>query len=412
MELKKANRGIHLAINSNRYDGKKYNTISCKDHKEVKNEGAVAISKLALQNEFEEPLEDLDETQKKIKDALTKAGLNEKLENYLLVEKEKKNRREYVLGYPYWCTVDPANFCNLKCPFCPTGQMRGSRAKGILSLPCFEKIIGELGTYLIHIDFCNWGEPLLNSDIYEMVKRAKQYSIDTKIDSNLNRFSEKDAEDMILSGLDKLIVSIDGATPGTYSKYRVGGDFNGVVDNLMMLVKKKRELKKSNPYICWQFLVFRHNEHEIEQVKKMARDCGVDNIGITKAFIGDKDWIPLNEEYSRYRREEIKDNSSHTSDFFKSSQGKFCSWPWEAIAINPNGSVSPCCSVEDEKDDFGNIFDTSFKEVWNNEKYRLARRYISDKRTIQGRGDNICINCQQLGLINLDILSCHSFFNA
>lgn len=350
----------------------------------------------------------MDEKQKKIIDALNRLDLRQKVENFIHIEKQKLNRDEYVFGYPYWLIIDPTNFCTLKCPFCPTGQGRNSRIKAILSLDNFKRIIDELGPYLIHIDFCNWGEPLLNSKIYEMIKIAKQYRIDTKIDSNLNQFSEEDAERLIVGGLDKIIVSIDGITPQTYSKYRVGGDFNQVMNNLKLLLKKKRQLNRPNPYISWQFLVFRHNEHEIEEVRRMGNYLGVDHVGITKAFIGNKDWIPQNQEYSHYQIE--KDDNNYTSEYFKESQEAMCNWPWEAIVINPNGSVSPCCSVEDEKDDFGNIFQQPFNEIWNNEKYRVARKYIKDKEINQHRNSNICINCPQLGLINLDILSCHSLF--
>jgi len=373
--------------------------------KELKRAGKDVLSK----KELESSCKQLNETQKKITDALSRMGLKEKLQNYLLIEHEKQSRQECVSGFPYWLTIDPTNFCTLRCPFCPTGQARGSRTKGTLSFENFKKIMDELGPYLIHIDFCNWGEPLLNKEIFEMIKYAKQYNVDTKIDSNFNHFSDRDAEDMVLSGLDKLIVSIDGATQGTYSKYRIGGDFNTVINNLKLLIKKKNELAKSNPYICWQFLVFRHNEHEIEEAKKIGADLGVDNVSITKAFIGNKDWIPLNEEYSHYKKEEIKEE--FTSKHFKSPQDRICNWPWEAIVINPNGSVSPCCSVEDEKDDFGNILVNSFREIWNNEKYRRARRFIKNKEETVKENNNICIGCSHLGLTNLDILSCHSFFS-
>ena len=160
----------------------------------------------------------------------------------------------------------------------------------------------ELGPYLIHLDFCNWGEPFLNPELSKLIKYAKGYNVDTKVDSNLNILDEKCAEDIILSGLDKIIVSIDGASAETYSKYRVGGDFNTAINNLKLLIRKKKELARTNPYICWQFLVFRHNEHEIEQVKKLGQDLGVDNVSITRAFIGNKDWLPLNEEFSHYRK--------------------------------------------------------------------------------------------------------------
>lgn len=351
----------------------------------------------------------LTPVQEKVKEALLRLGWQEKLDNFLLIEREKKLRQQFVTGYPYWLTIDPTNFCNLKCPFCPTGQMRGTRTKSILTFENFKKIADELGPYLIHADFCNWGEPFLNPELPKLIKYVKQYNVDTKVDSNLNHFNEKYAEDIILSGLDKIIVSIDGATPETYSKYRVGGDFNTAINNLKLLIRKKNDLDKANPYICWQFLAFRHNEHEIEQVKKLGQDLGVDNVSITKAFIGDKDWFPLNEKYSNYRKGKNKDKI--TSEYFKSVQDRACNWPWEEIVINPNGSVSVCCSVEDEKNDFGNILERPFKEIWNNALYKQARRFIKYKTAPDDAQKNICIGCRHAGMINIDILSCHSLFS-
>lgn len=352
----------------------------------------------------------LDEKQLKIVRALSQRHLQKKLENFLLIEEEKSKRAEFVTGRPYWLTIDPVNYCNLKCPFCPTGKARNSRIKSVLSLDNFKKITDELGPCLIHVDFCNWGEPFLNKGLVEMIRYAEQYYVDSKVDTNLTFLTEGQAEKLILSGLDKIIVSIDGITPQTYARYRVGGDFHRVIANLKILLKKKRELKRANPYITWQFLVFRHNEHEVEEVKKIGRDLGVDHVGITRAFIGDKEWIPLNKEYSNYNcaGQEIKQGP--TSDYFRPLEDKLCNWPWEAIVVNPNGSVSPCCSVEDESDDFGNLFAQAFEAVWNNQKYRTARRHIKD-RAAKAADNNVCIDCRHSGMINLDILSCHSLFD-
>ena len=115
----------------------------------------------------------MNEKQEKIIGALNQLGLGQKVDNFIHIEKQKSNCDEYVLGYPYWLTIDPTNFCTLKCPFCPTGQGRNSRTRAMLSLDNFKKIIDELGPYLIHIDFCNWGEPLLNKQIYDNILRAK-----------------------------------------------------------------------------------------------------------------------------------------------------------------------------------------------------------------------------------------------
>jgi len=349
--------------------------------------------------------------QRSMSRALYSRGLWIKLSNYILANVQAMRKEAFLLGYPYWLVIDPCNYCNLRCPFCPTGQKRDVRSKAKLTLEDFRGVIDKLGPYLIHIDLVNWGEPLLNDQIFEMISYAKRYQIDIKVDSNMNHLDEKKAEKLVLSGLDKIVVAIDGLTSETYSKYRIGGNFQTAMNNLKTLLKKRKDLKKANPYITWQFLVFRHNEAEVDKVIKLGRKLGVDHVGITKAFIGNRDWIPLNSNYSNYSVEE-KDDHEMTYNYFKPALERFCSWPWEAIAVNSNASVSVCCSVEEEKDDFGNIFDQPFEDFWNNGKYSAARKYISgqDKNINSEDSRNICFGCRHSGLINIDILSCHSFF--
>ena len=350
------------------------------------------------------------EKQKSMSRALYSHGLWIKLSNYILADVQKARKDIFLYGYPYWLVADPCNYCNLQCPFCPTGQKRNVRVKGELKLEDFKNIIAKLGPYLIHIDLVNWGEPLLNENIFEMVRYAKQYGMDIKMDTNLSFLDEKEAKKLVLSGLDKIVVSLDGLTEESYVKYRRGGNFKAVMDNLKLLLKARKELNSKKPYITWQFLVFRHNEHEIEEVRRMGKKLGVDHVGITNAFIGDKDWIPLNPAYSNYNTEKM-DNGDLTYEHFKIREERFCNWPWEAIAINTNGAVSVCCSVEEEKDDFSNILEQPFEELWNSPEYLTARTHIFKKKQFSPNSKNICVNCRHLGLINIDILSCHSFFD-
>lgn len=350
-----------------------------------------------------------NEKQKSMSRALYSHGFWQKLSNYILIETQKARKEPLVYGYPYWLVIDPCNICNLHCPFCPTGQGRNVRTKGTLGIEEFKRIMDKLGPYAVHLDLVNWGEPFLNRHIYEMVRYAKGFGCDTKIDTNLSFLSDEDAESLVCSGLDKIVVSIDGLSPATYGTYRRGGDFDKVMENLNRLIKTRRALKRTHPYITWQFLVFRHNEHEINDVLKVGKRLGVDHVGITKAFIGDKDWMPSDPAYSNYEASAIEDKEP-TSRHFKEPQDAFCSWPWEAVAINTNCSVSSCCSVEEEADDFGNFFDQPFEELWNGPQYQAARRYIRDKDPKVSVVRNICIGCRHLGLINVDILSCHSFF--
>lgn len=347
-----------------------------------------------------------------------------KLANYLLIEAQMRLGVRRVIGKPYWLTVDPTNFCQLKCPFCPTGSGREARPKGSMRLEHFRHIMKALGPTLIHIDFMNWGEPLLNEYLYEMIAEAKRHHIDTMVSTNLNAFSEEAAEKMVTCGLDRLVLSIDGLSQETYGKYRVRGDYEKVIGHLKILTAKRRALGRRTPHIAWQFLVFKHNEHEIDAVRGTALALGVDEVGITPAHMPFKpgireNWLPTRREYSLYDAETFPDSppwhweesrpkaekdAAPTVDvrvYAGKEKRELCNWPWAGITINPDGAVSPCCSVEESEYDFGNFFKQQFRGLWNNKKYRAARehvlRYAAHKTDTVPNSGHACKRCFSIG---------------
>jgi len=224
-----------------------------------------------------------------------------RLINYLLIRIQFTLRTTRVIGYPYDIIIDPCNICMLHCPLCPTGIGDTSRTKAILSFRLFKKIIDEIGEYVISVNFSNWGEPLLNRHLPEMIEYCKKvkYIPFVKFDTNLNVVLTKNtARRLLLSGLDLLSVSIDGVTQETYEKYRRGGDLRKVFDNLKLLIDERQKLGLEKPYIIWQFLVFKHNLHEIEEAIKIARKL-VDAIKIAsaRAYTGTDVIKPTKENY-------------------------------------------------------------------------------------------------------------------
>ena len=155
-------------------------------------------------------------------------------------------KKEHACGYPSHLIIDITNVCTLKCRLCPTGAGLPGRKKGMMPLEAFRKIIDETGKYLISIDLFNWGEPLMNKDVYQMIAYAHARHIVTSVSSNFQHFSEAAANQMISSGLDILILSIDGASQESYEKYRIGGDFRKVIEHMSLLVKKKNEQGSRN----------------------------------------------------------------------------------------------------------------------------------------------------------------------
>jgi radical SAM protein with 4Fe4S-binding SPASM domain len=309
-----------------------------------------------------------------------------------------------VIGYPVELVIDPCNICNLHCPLCPTGQGRNDRCKGKMSFDNFKRIIDELGAYLYRVDLHNWGEPLLNDDLYGMISYARSHNIQVRVSSNLTVIEGVKAEKLVRSGLDVLIVSLDGASQETYAQYRVGGSFDKVIRNIKMITELKRKLNTPKPFVIWQFLVMKHNEHEILKAEGMAKDLAVNQLDIfpircdmgrelfwddKTRFEKTKNWLPRNEKFCVY------DSTSGE----RKIRSNTCNFLWVQSAINWNGSVSPCCALYDEKYDFGNAFDTDFKHVWNNDKYRQARYIARTRKRSDNDLLNVCYYCVKNGFI-------------
>jgi radical SAM protein with 4Fe4S-binding SPASM domain len=273
-----------------------------------------------------------------------------------------------------------------------------------MSFNNFRKIIDEIGAYLYRVDLHNWGEPLLNDELYKMIAYARSHDIQVRVSSNLNGIDRTKAEKLVKSGLDVLIVSLDGASQETYAQYRVGGRFNKVTSGIKMINELKKELNVSKPSIVWQFLVMKHNENEILKAKRMSRELGVDELDFLAIhcdmgreifwdrktrFEKTANWLPRNKEFRMY----------NLATGEKKNRPKTCNFLWAQSAINWNGSVSPCCASYDEKYDFGNTFEINFKDVWNNDKYRQARRIVQSKKT--GKNDRliVCYYCVKNGFI-------------
>jgi len=322
---------------------------------------------------------------------------NRKRINYFLILLAQRIMPEMVFAYPIKLTVCPGNLCNLNCALCPVGQNAKGRKKGLMKFSTFKRIIDECGPYLYELDLYNWGEPLLNKDVFEMVRYAKKFKIKVRISSNLNHFNEEICSELIKSGVDHLIVSLDGTSQESVNKYQVGNDFLEVISNMKKLVRKKRELNSSKPFVRWRFLVTRYNEEEIDESKNLAKEIGVDKLEIaifrcdmgSELLLNDKEqfenvqeWLSESETLSKY---------DYSNKAKKTQRADGCGWLWTQSTINWNGSVSPCCAVWHEKFDFGNINRDSFRKIWNNKKYQDARK-ISRGDNIN-MPDNICHIC-------------------
>jgi len=260
----------------------------------------------------------------------------------------------------------------------------------MLSDANFKLFISQLKHKLAYLTFYFQGEPYLNPSFLKQVKYAHENGIYTMTSTNAHYLDETKAEETVLSGLDRLIISIDGTTQETYESYRVGGDLEKVLKGTRNIIAAKNKFKSSKPYIIFQFLVVKPNQHQIPEVFKLAKDLGVDKVVLKTAQIYDyqngSDLIPDIEKYARYKKNQ--DGSFE----IKNSLSPSCWKMWHSAVITWDGQVVPCCFDKDASHKLGTIsVQTSFKNIWHGDTYQNFRTKI-----LQSRSEiDICKNCTE-----------------
>ena len=293
-------------------------------------------------------------------------------------------------GYPVSISFEPTTSCNLRCPECPSGLRAFTRPTGMLQKDFFSETIDQLHKDLLYLVFYFQGEPYLNPSFLDMVKYASERKIYTATSTNAHYLDDANARKTIESGLDRLIISIDGTTQEVYRQYRVGGQLDKVIAGAKNMVRWKKELKSKTPFIVFQFLVVKPNEHQVEDARKLAKDIGVDAIWFKTAQIYDyeKDpnqLIPTIDKYSRYRKTADGDYA------FKGKLANHCWRLWHDPVITWDGLVAPCCFDKDAQHRLGDLKQQPFKKIWKSGEYRKFREQL-----LKGRKHiDICANCSE-----------------
>ncbi len=307
--------------------------------------------------------------------------------NWARANAEMLFRTSRVGARPLKLTFDPVNVCQLRCPLCPTGLRIQDRDPGHARLHLFEKLMEEVGDYVFFLDLYNWGEPLLNVHLEEMIEMASRKNVTTYVSTNLSMsLSAERIDRLVDSGLGELICSLDGASPETYAIYRRQGDFELALSNMRRIVEAKRRLGVTRPAIVWRFYVFRFNEHEIEHARSLAAEVGVDRFVLGSPFLDEGrypipdadrkamgEWATTLPAFNRYD----PSHPEYADPAATSARRSRCDWHYVSTAINPDGGVAPCCGVYERAHDFGSLAGgpdgRAYMEVVNNGKFRSIR---------------------------------------
>jgi radical SAM protein with 4Fe4S-binding SPASM domain len=301
----------------------------------------------------------------------------------------KWNKHPRQWGMPVSVSIEPTTSCNLRCPECPSGLREFSRPTGMLEENLFQKTIDQLSPHLLYLTFYFQGEPFLNPKFLEMVKYASSKRIFTSTSTNAHYLDDETSKKTIQSGLDRLIISIDGTTQETYASYRIGGSLEKVIAGTKNILKWKKLLKSKTPHVVFQFLVVKPNEHEVGDVHRLAKELGVDEVLLKTAQVYEyengNELIPTEEKYSRYKQKSdgTWENKNKLEDH--------CWKMWHSCVITWDGSVVPCCFDKDAKHKLGTLKNYSMKEIWHSEPYNRFRSSV-----LKSRGEiDICKNCSE-----------------
>lgn len=336
-----------------------------------------------------------------------------RLVNICLAGHHFRARDVSLQSWPIGLIIDPSNMCRLACPGCVHSTRSQSLnvfdwRNGTLSLDRFAALLKIYGPYLIGVYFCNFGEPLLNLGTPEMIRAAKGYLHWTALSTSLS-VQRLDADAYVESGLDSMVLSIDGATQPVYERFRRDGNLELVVGNIRKLVAARRRLRRKTPVLSWKFLAFEHNAHEIPEAARMARSLGVDQFQVVSPYdvswddpdiraaasvkIGLRrlnwlamanqpgNWNPFPEDIETKAIEHAFETPLRRSEPSREEpspgSGQTCHWLYKSLVMDATGRIMPCCSAPRPDADLVFAHFDGFGDPFNSEKHVSARTFFS-----------------------------------
>lgn len=306
--------------------------------------------------------------------------------SFLLSRLFKKNLH---FGMPMHVSIEPTTACNLACPECPSGLKRFTRATGKLDLEAHRTWLEQIRGSVFYTTYYFQGEPFLHPQFLSLIQLAHSFRMFTATSTNAHFIDAQKAYEIVDSGLDQLIISVDGISQEVYEQYRVQGTLEKVWQATEYLVAAKKARKRHTPRLIFQCLAVKPNEHEIPLLFERAKTFGVDEVRIKSAQLYDYEnghpLMPDNPNYSRYVK---KANGKYV---LKNPGGNSCWRMWSGSVITWDGKIVPCCFDKDAQNALGALSEGSFRTIWKSDAYNAFRQSI-----LTARNDiEICTNCSE-----------------
>lgn len=283
--------------------------------------------------------------------------------------------------FPLHLDIEVTSYCNLLCPMCPRTHRveMGKWENRMMKFDTFKKIIDEgCKKGLRAINLNNFGESLFNKNIIKMISYAKKQGVlDIMLHTNGTKMDGSLAKDLVASGLDRIIFSMDSISKEIYEKIRVNAKFEDTIDNVKKFYETREKMKSNKPSIRISMVRMKENDHEAKNFKSFWGKYA-DEISYTD--YRNQDGL---DKVDRYVREK-KENKSYA-----------CPALWQRMTINATGEVTACCRDAGKRLKLGqlNNEDNSLTKIWNGDVLNNARD-LHEKR--QAYKIDACNGCDHI----------------
>jgi len=277
-------------------------------------------------------------------------------EEYKSYRKKWQNnpKNRIVDEYPLNIDIALTNFCNLKCPMCYTvsDEYNDKYTKCVMDEELYKKIIDEIANKVPAIRFVSYGEQTLHPQFSKFMKYAKEKGVkEISLVTNGSRLKEDFIEEIILAGLDWLVISIDGMNE-TYEAIRKPMKFENIVNSVKNIKKIKEKYKTEKPVLqiqtIWSAIENNYEEY-YEFFKKYA-----DSIHFNPTF-----------DYAKADKMVYEENCC-------------CPQLYQRMDIGVDGKVYPCCAYGPDSEAIGDIREKSIYDIWHGKKLTGMRKLHED----------------------------------
>jgi pyruvate-formate lyase-activating enzyme len=277
----------------------------------------------------------------------------------LALYRSYRRRDAIVAAPPLRLWVEISSRCNLRCPICPNKDLPAA-SKGDMGWPLFKHVVDQAREFAFEINLHHRGESLLHPEVGRFIDYAAAQDLSTKLHTNGTLLNQEMTAKLLASGLRRLSISFDGIDAGEYEKNRVGASFDMVTANIAAFLERRRQLRQKLPRLAIEMIALPRPRAEEEKRLAFVRyfkKLGLDELVIKEAH----NW------------------AGHLDGALPLEKFSACTFPWNALVVFFDGTVSPCAQDFFGSCALGNAAGTSLLEIWNGLPIQALRRAFAKK---------------------------------